>query len=92
VNNWFAARAFRVANLAGQTNDPEAMRGPFTYITLNTQQPDNGFVRTFVGTGDRENLMDKGTICRLSNPRACALQGYRVTDCSPMHHRGCKTW
>jgi type IV pilus assembly protein PilY1 len=80
VNNWFAARAFRVANLGSQTTDEEAVRAPFTYMTLNTQQIDNGFVRSYVGTGDRENLMDKGTVCRLSNPRACATQGFSVSN------------
>ncbi len=80
VDNWFAARAFRVANLAGQTTDPEAMRAPFSYMTLNALQPDTGSLRTFVGTGDRENLMDKGTSCRLSNPRACAVQGCGVNN------------
>jgi type IV pilus assembly protein PilY1 len=80
VNNWFAARAFRVANLAGRTADPEAMRAPFSYMTLNALQPDTGFLRTFVGTGDRENLMDKGSSCRLSNPRSCAVQGCGVNN------------
>jgi type IV pilus assembly protein PilY1 len=80
VNNWFAARSFRVANLAGKTTDPEALRAPFSYMTLNTLQPDTGFLRTFVGTGDRENLLEKGTACRLSNPRACAVQGCGVNN------------
>ncbi len=80
VDNWFAARAFRVANLAGKTADEEAMRAPFSYMTLNSLQPDTGFLRTFVGTGDRENLLEKGTACRLSNPRGCAVQGCAVNN------------
>ncbi|HYH98797.1 pilus assembly protein PilY [Hyalangium sp.] len=80
VNNWFAARSFRVANLAGRTGDPEALRAPFSYMTVNALQPDTGFLRTFVGTGDRENLLEKGTGCRLSNPRACAVQGCGVNN------------
>ena len=56
------------------------MRAPFSYMTLNALQPDTGFLRTFVGTGDRENLMEKGTTCRLSNPRACAVQGCGVNN------------
>ncbi|WP_224371597.1 pilus assembly protein PilY [Hyalangium versicolor] len=80
VDNWFAARAFRVANLAGKTGDAEALRAPFSFMTVNTLQPDTGFLRTFVGTGDRENLLEKGTACRLSNPRACAVQGCAVNN------------
>jgi type IV pilus assembly protein PilY1 len=80
VSNWTAARSFRVANLAGKTTDPEALRAPFSYMTVNTLQPDTGFLRTFVGTGDRENLLEKGSACRLSNPRACAVQGCGVNN------------
>ncbi|KFE60714.1 pilus assembly protein PilY [Hyalangium minutum] len=80
VKNWFAARAFRVANLAGRSGDADAMRAPFTYTTVNALQPATGYVRTFLGTGDRENMLDKGTTCRLSNPRACAVQGCGVNN------------
>jgi type IV pilus assembly protein PilY1 len=75
VANWHAARAFRVANLAGHSTSPEALRGPFSTIATNVVQPDTGFLRTFVGTGDSQNLLDIGTKCRLGNPRACAEQG-----------------
>ncbi|WP_224247090.1 pilus assembly protein [Hyalangium gracile] len=80
VDNWHAARAFRVANLGGRSADEEAMRAPFSYMTLNALQPDTGFLRTFAGTGDRENLLEKGTACRLSNPRGCAVQGCGVNN------------
>jgi type IV pilus assembly protein PilY1 len=75
VSNWHAARSFRVDNLAGRTWDPEALREPFSTIATNVVQPDTGFLRTFVGTGDSQNIMDIGTKCRLGNPRACAEQG-----------------
>jgi type IV pilus assembly protein PilY1 len=78
VSNWHAARAFRVANLAGRTSDPEALRAPITQMALNVRQPDTGVLRTFVGTGDRQNLAEVGSVCRLGNPRACAEQGCRV--------------
>jgi type IV pilus assembly protein PilY1 len=80
VNNWHAARAFRVGNLAGQTPDPEALRGPITSAAINVLQPDTGALRTFFGTGDRQNLADVGTTCRLGNARACAEQGCRVNN------------
>ncbi|HEX8705447.1 MAG TPA: pilus assembly protein PilY, partial [Myxococcaceae bacterium] len=75
VNNWHAARAFRVANLTGRTSSSEELRAPLTQAALNVLQPDTGMLRTFIGTGDRQNLTDMGTTCRLGNPRACAEQG-----------------
>ncbi|WP_224372776.1 pilus assembly protein PilY [Hyalangium versicolor] len=75
VSNWHAARSFRVENLAGRTAHPEALRGPFSTTAANVLQPDTGFLRTFIGTGDTQNLTDKGSTCRLGNLRACAEQG-----------------
>ncbi len=80
VSNWLAARSFRVANLAGRTTDPEALRPPFSTIATNVVQPDTGALRTFVGTGDRQNLADAGPSCRLSNPRGCAELGCQVQN------------
>jgi type IV pilus assembly protein PilY1 len=81
VTNWQAARAFRVSNMlpmSGKTTDPEAMRAPFSYMTNDVIQPEKGWLRTFLGTGDRENLLEKGTVCRLGNRRACAVQGCKA--------------
>ena len=77
VSNWHAARSFRVANLAGRTLDPEAVRAPFSYMTLNAVQPDTGYLRTFVGTGDRENLLDKGTVVPAVQPARLRRAGLR---------------
>ncbi|WP_224361588.1 pilus assembly protein [Hyalangium versicolor] len=80
MDNWFAARAFRVANLSGKSGDAEAIRAPFTYMALVTRQPETGYIRTFMGTGDKETLMDKGSVCRLSTPGSCAAQGCGVNN------------
>ena len=74
INNWFAARSFRVKNFS-TSGDPEAIRGPLSYMTTNTIQPEDGRLRTYVGTGDKENILDKGSVCRLSNKLSCAAQG-----------------
>jgi type IV pilus assembly protein PilY1 len=92
VNNWFAARSFRVENPLGTSPDDDTVRGPITYMTLNTHQQENGKVRSFVGTGDRENLMDKGVICRLSNPRACAAQGFSMSNTVTVARGGSTTF
>jgi type IV pilus assembly protein PilY1 len=80
VDNWLAARSFRVANLSGRSSSSEALRGPFSTIATNVVQPDTGVLRTLVGTGDSENLADMGTSCRLGNPRACAEQGCAISN------------
>jgi len=91
INNWFAARAFRVAN-PNTSADPENVRGAFTYMTTNTLQPETGYLRTFVGTGDKENLLDKGSVCRLSNPRACAAQGCQTSQSITVQRGGGTVW
>ena len=58
VSNWYAARTFRVANLGGRSTSAEALRGPFTQLATNVVQPDTGILRTFIGTGDSQNLTD----------------------------------
>ncbi len=74
VTNWFAARSFEID--AGSGN---AVRPAFAQMTSNVLQPDTGYLRTFIGSGDRNNLTDKpGEFCRLGNPRACARQGCSV--------------
>jgi type IV pilus assembly protein PilY1 len=75
VNNWHAARSFRVEKLTDRTSNPEALRAPFASMAVNLPQPGMGFLRTLLGTGDRENLSDAASVCRPGNPRACAEQG-----------------
>ncbi|HEX8701912.1 MAG TPA: pilus assembly protein PilY, partial [Myxococcaceae bacterium] len=91
IDNWFAARAFRVEN-PGTSGDPENVRGPFTYMTTNAIQPETGYLRTFVGTGDKENQLDKGSVCRLSNPRACAAQGCQTSTSVSIQRGGSTVW
>jgi type IV pilus assembly protein PilY1 len=74
INNWFAARSFRVQNPPLSANT-ENVRGPLSYMTTNTIQPEDGRLRTFIGTGDKENILDRGSVCRLSNKMSCAAQG-----------------
>ncbi|WP_225413743.1 pilus assembly protein [Stigmatella hybrida] len=75
VSNWHAARSFRVEKLTDQTSSPEALRAPFASMAVNLPQHGMGFLRTLVGTGDRQNLSEAASVCRPGNPRACAEQG-----------------
>ncbi len=75
VNNWYAARSFRNG---GST---ERLRSPFSFMTSNAIQPATGYLRTFIGSGDRFNLADiGGPSCRLSNPSGCARIGCTVRN------------
>ena len=88
VENWFAARAFQV-----QAPDAETVRPSFSYMTSNTVQPDTGFLRTFLGTGDRYNLADGGgATCRLSNPLGCAQLGCRARQTVTVERGGSTAW
>lgn len=91
VDNWYAARAFHVALDASQKGDDTIARPAFSYITTNTIQPDTGYVRTYVGTGDRYHLADTGSQCSLGNPRACALQGCHVKEDIVIERNGVKS-
>nr|AYM52276.1 hypothetical protein [Stigmatella aurantiaca Sg a15] len=76
ITNWFAARSFRVP----PSNDPSAVRAPFTTMAINAIQPGTGQMRSFIGTSDNQNLYDRGSVCRLSNPHACAVQGCTMNN------------
>jgi type IV pilus assembly protein PilY1 len=88
VENWFAARAFQV-----KASDAQAVRPSFSFMTSNTLQPDTGYLRTFIGTGDRYNLADGGgTTCRLSNPLGCAQLGCRASQTVTVERAGTPAW
>ncbi|HEX8705801.1 MAG TPA: pilus assembly protein PilY, partial [Myxococcaceae bacterium] len=91
ITNWFAARSFRVQNFTA-SGDPESMRAPFSFMTTNTIQPEDGRLRTYLGTGDKENLLDKGSVCRLSNKQACATQGCEVDTRVTVTRGGAPLW
>ncbi|WP_242342607.1 pilus assembly protein [Anaeromyxobacter terrae] len=70
ATNWFGARALQLQACAAQ---------PFFYITANAAIP-GGILRTFAGTGDRYNLLDRfGGTCGPDNIRACAQRSCTVT-------------
>jgi type IV pilus assembly protein PilY1 len=79
ISNWFAARSFRVAPESGSVNS-EKVRAPFTTMAVNAIQPGTGYMRTYIGTSDMQNLYDRGSVCRLSNPHACAVQGCKMNN------------
>ncbi|ADO69052.1 pilus assembly protein PilY [Stigmatella aurantiaca] len=79
IGNWHAARSFRAAPNASAAV-VEDVRAPFTTMAINTIQPGTGYMRTFIGTSDSQNLYDRGSVCRLSNPHGCAVQGCTMNN------------
>ncbi|QSQ20085.1 hypothetical protein JY651_33080 [Pyxidicoccus parkwayensis] len=67
VSNWFGARTFELAR--GQ---PAHQKTPFFNIASNTLQPETGWLRTYLGSGDRQHLRDtEGDACGPDNLLAC---------------------
>ncbi|MDC0711643.1 pilus assembly protein PilY [Stigmatella sp. ncwal1] len=85
VDNWHAARAFRVASQGGS---PERLRGPFASTASNWVRQETGELRTFVGTGDRQNLSEESSVCHSGNMRACAEQGCSVSNALEVYRGG----
>ncbi|HEX8706566.1 MAG TPA: pilus assembly protein PilY, partial [Myxococcaceae bacterium] len=91
ITNWVAARSFQVEDATG-LGTANTLRAPFSFMTTNTIQPEDGRLRTYAGTGDRENLLDKGSVCRLSNKQACAIQGCEVDTQVTVTRGGSSLW
>ncbi len=77
VGNWYGARAFQM----GDRGDPSfGYQHPFFYLTTNTALPGSYIFRTYLGTGDRFNLLDtNGGNCGPDNVRACLMRGCSVS-------------
>ncbi|HLM42384.1 MAG TPA: hypothetical protein VK458_00895, partial [Myxococcaceae bacterium] len=67
VTNWFGARSLEMAR-EGKAHKKQL----FFHMASNVRQPETGWLRTFVGTGDRQHLRSKeGTNCGPDDLMAC---------------------
>ncbi|HEX8823819.1 MAG TPA: hypothetical protein VF794_28120 [Archangium sp.] len=74
VTNWFGARSLEMARQDTDKNGPVNLweKAPFTNIASNVLQPETGWLRTFVGTGDRQHLRTSpGSDCGPDDLLAC---------------------
>ncbi|WNG44400.1 hypothetical protein F0U60_09970 [Archangium minus] len=74
VTNWFGARSLEMAREDGHLNGPYSAwkKAPFFQIASTVLQPDTGWLRAFVGTGDRQHLRTTpGTDCSADDLLAC---------------------
>ncbi len=67
ISNWFGARSLEIAR-----EQAASRKTPFFHIASNVRQPDTGWLRSYLGSGDRQNLRDKEeTSCGPDNLLAC---------------------
>ncbi len=75
VKNWFGARSLEMSRDDTSVNGPRNLfqKAPFTNIASNVLQPETGWLRSFVGTGDKQHLRTTvGTDCGPDDLLACA--------------------
>jgi type IV pilus assembly protein PilY1 len=82
VNNWVGARSLEMARDDSSVNGPRNLfqKAPITNIASNVLQPETGWLRSYVGTGDRQHLRTTvGTDCGPDDLLACVRMKCNVT-------------
>jgi type IV pilus assembly protein PilY1 len=70
VQNWFGARSLEVQREDGSANSHQ--KAPFFHVAATVLQPDTGWLRSFMGTGDRQHLRTTpGADCSADDLLAC---------------------
>jgi len=81
VTNWVAARAFEEQR---QTDDSQeiAGRSEFYFMTANAvdSNPETHYLHTYVGSGNREHILQVGAGCGPDNVLGCCQGGCNVAD------------
>jgi type IV pilus assembly protein PilY1 len=87
VNNWFVSRAFEERRA---TDDSQSIAGrnPFFFMTGNTFDIERGYLRTYVGSGNRERLLDAQQTCSADNVLGCCQAGCTVVTSSTSDNYG----
>jgi type IV pilus assembly protein PilY1 len=90
VTNWKAARTFEQSR---QTNDTQyaGTRTEFFYMTANAYEPQRRSLRTLIGTGNREQILEQGQTCGPDNVFSCCQAGCSVTTTSKMDYGVCNS-
>jgi len=91
VTNWFAARTFEEQRKA---DDSQVMTGrsEFYFRPSNAFDPQTKTLRTFVGSGNRERIMQVGPACGPDNLLGCCQAGCSsVTATTTDNYGACST-
>jgi type IV pilus assembly protein PilY1 len=79
MDNWTFGRAFEPDTSAGGTVDPRKHQPIYTVASTTVQQ-ENGWLRAFVGSGDRAHVRSTGGgDCRADDPMTCIAAGCTVS-------------
>ena len=91
VGNWFAARAFEEQR---RTDDLQSVTGrsEFFYMTANAFDPTTHTLRTMLGSGNREQIMQQTASCGTDNLFGCCQAGCtKVTATTTENYGTCSS-
>lgn len=89
IDNWTFGRAYEPNSVA--PNDPR-FHLPFYNVAATTVEPDNGWLRAYLGSGDRSHIRSQGGgDCRPDDPMSCLSSGCTLSssltlDNGPSHY------
>ncbi len=90
VTNWRAARTFEQGRTTGNTQNA-TNRSEFFYMTSNAWEPQQHQLRTLLGSGNREQILEQGQGCGPDNLLSCCQAGCGVTTTSTLDYGVCKS-
>lgn len=90
VTNWRAARTFEEGR---RTDNAQyaGSRSEFFYMTSNTWEPQKRALRTMIGSGNREQILEQGQSCGPDNLFSCCQAGCSVTATSKLDYGVCNS-
>jgi hypothetical protein len=91
VTNWFAARTFEQSRVTGGAQNAKT-RQPFFSMTANSYESTSRTLRTFIGSGNREQLMQQGATCTQDNLLGCCQAGCTVSGTYAENFAGTCGW
>ena len=91
VGNWFVARTFEQSRVTGNTQNART-RQPFFAMTANAYESTTRTLRTFIGSGNREQLMQQGASCSQDNLLGCCQAGCTVSGTFAENFGGACGW
>jgi type IV pilus assembly protein PilY1 len=91
VENWFAARTFEQGRVSGGAQSA-LTRQPFYAMTSNAYESTSKTLRTFEGSGNREQLTVNSASCGQNNLMACCQSGCAVSATVSQNFGGACGW
>jgi type IV pilus assembly protein PilY1 len=90
VTNWKAARTFEQGRTSTDVQNA-TNRNEFYYMTSNAFEPQRHQLRTLLGAGNREQILEQGAGCGPDNLMSCCQSGCSVSTTSTMNYGVCSS-